>query len=114
MSQIAPVNPAEFMQDILIDEGLRRRPTNKAEQELAFREMLAEQVFLRDIFANENSIYKPDPELDEESNLNLGKGLSGMYGGYMRKEIAAHLVEQGFLDTAMTTKNVKAGGVSGR
>jgi len=106
MSEIVPVNPADFMQDILINEGMRKRPATRAEQELAFREMLAEQIFLRDIFANENSIYKPDPETDGD-NLNLGKGLSGVYGGYMRKEMAAYLVGQGFLDGALATKNVK-------
>jgi len=107
MSEIVPVNPADFMQDILINEGMRKRPATRAEQEQAFREMLAEQIFLRDVFANENSIYKPDPELNDGDNLNLGKGLSGVYGGYMRKEMAAYLVEQGFLNGALVTKNVK-------
>jgi len=107
MSEIVPVNPADFMQDILINEGMRRRPVTRAEQELAFREMLAEQIFLRDIFANENSIYKPDPEPKNGDSLNLGKGLSGVYGGYMRKEMAAYLVEQGFLDSVLATKNAE-------
>ncbi|GBR75565.1 hypothetical protein NO2_0228 [Candidatus Termititenax persephonae] len=90
-----PVNPAEFMQDIIIQEGLRKEPTDNAGREAVFRQMLLEEVFLRDMFSNENSVYKPEKE---ENELVL-KSLSEMYGGYMKKELAAYLVEQGFLQT---------------
>ena len=93
MSSIVPVNPAEFMQDIIIKEGMRTEPTDNAGREIAFRQMLLEEIFLRDMFSNENSIYKPEKE---DSDFAL-KSLSEMYGTYVKKEIAAYLVEQGFL-----------------
>ena len=103
MGSIVPVNPAEFMNDIIVKEGLRREPTDNAGREIVFRQMLLEEVFLRDMFGNENSIYKPEKEANE---LAL-KSLSEMYGGYMRKELAAYLVEQGFLQEGATRDNDK-------
>jgi hypothetical protein len=97
MSGIVPVNPAEFMQEIIIEEGLRRPAATKPEQEAAFKQMLVEEIFLKGMFDSENSIYKPETETEEDDALNLGQSLSGMYGGYVRKELAAYLVEQGFL-----------------
>ncbi|MDR1114511.1 MAG: hypothetical protein LBL50_05415 [Candidatus Margulisbacteria bacterium] len=91
---ITPVNPAEFMSDIVVKEGMRQQPTDNAGRQNAFRQMLLEEVFLRDMFNNENSIYKP--EKDDEDSL-VFSGLSSIYGDYTRKELAAYLVEQGFL-----------------
>jgi hypothetical protein len=95
---VVPVNPAEFMSDIVVQEGLRRQPTDNAGRQMVFRQMLLEEVFLRDMFDNENSIYKP--EKDDEDSLVLG-GLSSIYGDYTRKELAAYLVEQGFLQEGL-------------
>ena len=93
MSSIVPVNPAEFMQDIIINEGMRKEPTDNVGREMVFRQMLLEEVFLRDMFDNPHSIYKPEKE---ENELAL-KSLSEMYGTYVKKEVAAYMVEQGFL-----------------
>jgi hypothetical protein len=96
-----PVNPAEFMSDIVVKEGLRRQPTDNAGRQSAFRQMLLEEVFLRDMFNNENSIYKP--EKDDEDSL-VFSGLSSIYGDYTRKELAVYLVEQGFLQDGLEKK----------
>ena len=109
MSSIVPVNPAEFMQDIIINEGMRKPAVTKEEQIEAFRQMLIEEIFLRDMFDNDKSIYKPEAEQDDDS-LNLGKSMTGMYSGYVRKELAAYLVEQGFLQEAISYKEVKDSG----
>jgi hypothetical protein len=95
---VAPVNPAEFMSDIVVKEGLRQQPTDNAGRQIAFRQMLLEDLFLRDMFNNENSIYKP--EKDDEDSL-VFSGLSSIYGDYARKELAAYLVEQGFLQEGL-------------
>jgi hypothetical protein len=102
---VAPVNPAEFMSDIVVQEGLHRQPTDNAGRQLAFRQMLLEEVFLRDMFDNENSIYKP--EKDDEDSLVLS-GLSGIYGEYARKELAAYLAEQGFLQEGLENNGSQA------
>lgn len=93
---VSPVNPADFMQDIVIDEGTRRVPKTDIDKENAFKQMLAEEIFLKDVFSNKNSIYKPDPEEDE--NSVAAKGLTTMYGDYTKKQMAEYLVKQGFLD----------------
>jgi hypothetical protein len=102
---VAPVNPAEFMSDIVVQVGLRRRPTDNAGRQLAFRQMLLEEVFLRDMFGNEDSIYKP--EKDDGDSL-VFSGLSGIYGGYARKELAAYLAEQGFLQEGLENNGSQA------
>ena len=82
------------MSDIVVQEGMRRQPTDNAARQIAFRQMLLEDIFLRDMFDNEISIYKP--EIEDEDSLVLS-GLASIYGDYTRKELAAYLVEQGFL-----------------
>lgn len=107
MAGVAPVNPAEFMQDVLINEAMRKPAVTKEQQIESFRQMLLEEVFLRDMFANETSIYKPDPEELGDEDLNLGKNMTGIYSGYARKELAAYLIEQGFLRDAITIKDIE-------
>jgi hypothetical protein len=106
VTSIVPVNPAEFMQDILINEGMRRPAVTREEQVDAFRQMLIEEIFLRDMFDNNTSIYKPDKENDD---LNLGSAMTSIYSSYVRKELAAYMVEQGFLE-AISFKEVKDSG----
>jgi hypothetical protein len=102
---VVPVNPAEFMSDIVVQEGMRRQPTDNAGRQMAFRQMLLEEVFLRDMFGNESSIYKP--EKDDEDSLVLS-GLSSIYGDYTRKELAAYLAEQGFLQEGLENNGSQA------
>ena len=108
MSSIVPVNPAEFMQDIVINEGMRRPAVTREEQIDAFRQMLLEEVFLKDVFDNKASIFKPEKEEDDE--LNLGSSMTGIYSGYARKELAAYMGEQGFLKEAISYKEDEKSG----
>jgi hypothetical protein len=93
----APINPVNFMQDVVIDEGTRKTPKTKVEQQDAFKQMLVEEVFLKEVYANgEDSIYKPEPEPDEDLS-SMSKGMNSIYSGYMKKQMAEYIVQQGFL-----------------
>jgi hypothetical protein len=89
------VNPVDFVQDIVIDQGMRKKIITEEDKLRAFRQMMVEKVFLKDMFNSEQSIYKPEPE--EGEGLVMSKGLSTIYSTYMRKQMAAHLAEQGIL-----------------
>lgn len=92
----AQINPVDMMQDVVIEEGTRQTADTPEEKQKAFRKMMLEKVFLKDMFSNEQSIYKPDSEDGEV--LNMSKGMSSIYSSYMRKQMAEHLAAQGFLD----------------
>jgi hypothetical protein len=93
MSQ-APVNPVAFMQDVVVDQGTWKTPKTKPEQRIAFRQMLAEQVFLKNTFDTEDSVFKPDQ--DEDALFSPQN--TRIYNEYMKKQMAAKIVQSGFLN----------------
>jgi hypothetical protein len=94
------VNPVDFMQDVVIEEGTRQPAKTEADKQKAFRKMMIERVFLKDMYSSETSIYKPEPEDDAGGapSLSLSKGMGAIYGTYMRKQLATHMAEDGFLE----------------
>jgi len=93
---VTPVNPVSSMGDLIIDEGMQRSVRSDAEKQRAFDEFLVEQVFLKDMFSQENSIYKPDPE--DEDNLVAPLGNS-LYGELAKKQIARYMADSDLFNT---------------
>jgi hypothetical protein len=94
------VNPVDFMQDVVIEEGTRQPVKTEADKQKAFRKMLVEQVFLKGFYSSEPSIYKPEPEDGETAApaMSMSKGIGSIYGTYMRKQLAAQMADEGFLE----------------
>lgn len=93
---VVPLNPVNFMQDVVVDQGTWQAPKTKPEQQAAFRQMLVEEVFLKSAFDTEDSVFKPEP--DEDALFN--KENTAIYNAYMKKQMAAQIVKTGFLDEA--------------
>ena len=92
------INPVDFMQDVIINQGTQVDPTNDAERDRVFRQMLTEEIFLRDYLASNNdSIFRPEPE---EGLPSMTNSMSAIYGHYMRKQLAENIVDSGFLEGA--------------
>ncbi len=86
---VMPINPVDNMGDVIIDEGMQRPMKTDADKEKAFNQYLVEEIFMKDMFSAENSIYKPDPE---EETLFSPKNNS-LYGEFAKKEIARYIVD---------------------
>lgn len=82
------------MQDVVVEQGTWQTPKTKLEQQDAFKQMLVEQIFLKDAFDTEDSVFKPEPE---EDSL-FSKENTAIYNAYMKKQMAEQIVKNGFLD----------------
>jgi len=91
---VAPLNPVNFMQDVVVEQGTWKTPKTRPEQQAAFRQMLVEQVFLKNAFDTEDSVFKPEPEEDALFNREN----TAIYNTYMKKQLAEQIVKDGFLD----------------
>lgn len=102
-----PVNPVDQMGDLVIKEGYQRPLKTDQDKQKAFNEFLVEEVFISNMFSNENSIFKP--EEDEES---LFKSNHALYGDLAKKQISKYLadnninlVDQKSVNKILTDKN---------
>jgi len=95
MTGIAPINPAEYMSDIVIKEGSYSVPETEEQKIAQFNQLLVEELFLKGIFNTEHSIYKPDNE-DSEALFSPKTHLA--YQTYAKSLMAENLVEQGMLN----------------
>lgn len=82
------------MQDVVVEQGTWKAPQTKPEQQAAFKQMLVEQVFLKNAFDTEDSVFKPEP--DEDALFNREN--TAIYNAYMKKQMAQQIVKNGFLD----------------
>ena len=94
MTTVAPLNPVNFMQDVVVNQSTTKTPKTRPEQQAAFRQMLVEQVFLKNALDTQDSVFKP--EQDEDALFNHEN--TAIYSGYMKKKLAEQIVKDGFLD----------------
>lgn len=83
------------MGDIIIKEGMQKNIKTDEDRQKAFAEFLVEEVFIRDMFSQESSIFKPDKKEDEDSLFSAG--VNGIYSEYTKKQLAEHIVAEGLL-----------------
>lgn len=92
---VAPVNPVGFMGDVIINEGMQKTIKTDADRQKAFSEFLVEEIFIRDMFSQESSIFKPEKE-DEDSLFSAG--VNGIYSEYTKKQLAEYIASEGLFD----------------
>ena len=95
---VAPVNPVGFMGDIIMSEGMQKTVKTDADRQRAFSEFLVEEIFIRDMFSQESSIFKPEP--DDEDSL-FSAGVNGIYSEYTKKQLAEFLASEGLFDEVL-------------
>lgn len=100
MVQIVPVNPAEFIGDIVVKEGLWTTPKSVEAKEELFRQVFAQTLLGKGIFSTEYSIFKPEPE----DNL-MGNNNYLVHNTYFSHVLSQELVnEYGLFDSVEFSK----------
>jgi len=100
MTEIAPVNMAGQMQDIINQQGIQPAIKTSEDKRDAFLTMFVQQMFLDGgMFGTDNSIFKPD---QDDSMLPFNT-----YSDIANAKMSEHLVQSGALPDYFTEIGAK-------